>query len=361
VTRLGPWLAAVAALLATTARAQSPVDPLASGTLPRAYALQVSLTGLGATPEPRAAALIDAAVGLPWKFHVRARLPVLYGDQVALGSASVAAGLHSGLSLGRVELGTIVEAEGIAPSTVVFADSHVGRLLTSRSWSVRINALGRVGLKGIPVSLLTDVYVTLAGETAATARLRWTSNAGDAIQAGVRYAPTDGNWAAVGELTMRPIGARNLRLTVFVDYTVTRPAAVAAGLGLQLPIDLRGPSDPVELTPRAGDADVADVRVRAQTQLEELAVPGKTTVVEMGATWCGPCNAMAPKLLALAARRPELALRFVDVDDSAAFASALDVSSIPELIVLLPDGHLLKRGMHSLAELEAALDHPDVR
>jgi thioredoxin 1 len=82
-----------------------------------------------------------------------------------------------------------------------------------------------------------------------------------------------------------------------------------------------------------------DVRGR---DVESLGVPGKTTVVEVGADWCPPCRAAQPVLERLA-RRPSVAVRFVDADECPDFAQHHHVHGLPTFFVVDPHGRLLQQ------------------
>jgi thiol-disulfide isomerase/thioredoxin len=83
---------------------------------------------------------------------------------------------------------------------------------------------------------------------------------------------------------------------------------------------------------------------------EALGVPGKYTVLELGATWCVPCREARPFLRRLA-QRPDVAVRFVDVDECPEFAARYDRSQqVPMFIVLDPRGAIVRTALGARPE-----------
>lgn len=63
------------------------------------------------------------------------------------------------------------------------------------------------------------------------------------------------------------------------------------------------------------------------------------SVIDFGASWCGPCQALAPAYETLAAQYAGKATLYkVDVDAEGDLAAAFDVMSVPT-IVFLKDGN----------------------
>jgi thioredoxin 2 len=98
----------------------------------------------------------------------------------------------------------------------------------------------------------------------------------------------------------------------------------------------------------ATDVDYGDV-------VEKSSVP---VLVDLWATWCGPCRMVSPALEQLAAERAgELKLVKVDVDKAPATAQRFSVQAVPTLMVV-DDGQVVARqsGAAPVAALRAWLD-----
>ena len=63
--------------------------------------------------------------------------------------------------------------------------------------------------------------------------------------------------------------------------------------------------------------------------LAEAAAAGKAVVVDFTATWCGPCQRIAPLYAQLASEFPQAEFIKVDVDENQETAQACQVSSAP--------------------------------
>lgn len=81
-----------------------------------------------------------------------------------------------------------------------------------------------------------------------------------------------------------------------------------------------------------------------------------TVLVDFWATWCGPCQMIAPFVAAIAEERPDVKVGKIDVDNEPELAIRYKIMSIPTLLVF-KDGQLADKaiGLRSKEQIEAML------
>ena len=125
------------------------------------------------------------------------------------------------------------------------------------------------------------------------------------------------------------------------DERVVR-AIESAGKGFQA---LVGPGQgrylPQEKYPEGADVAVLTESGAAVGPLEKLCVPGKYTVFDVYAAWCGPCRVIDARLRETVAARKDVAVRKLDVvrfDTPLARELGRSLTALPHVVVFSPEG-----------------------
>ena len=94
-----------------------------------------------------------------------------------------------------------------------------------------------------------------------------------------------------------------------------------------------------------------------EENFDEVVLGGeKTVLVDFFATWCGPCQMLAPTIEELADEHPEYTVVKIDVDDAPGLAVKYGIVSIPTLVVIKNGDAVNKAiGVHSKDEILALL------
>lgn len=127
---------------------------------------------------------------------------------------------------------------------------------------------------------------------------------------------------------------------------------VGAGQGAYLPIPDFPPGTDVQVLTRDGSA---------VGPLPRLAVPGKYTVFDVFAEWCGPCRVVDERLRQVVAQRADVAVRKLNVrdfDSPLAHELGPDFETLPHVVVLTPKGKRIDISGTDFETLDRALQTP---
>ncbi len=79
-----------------------------------------------------------------------------------------------------------------------------------------------------------------------------------------------------------------------------------------------------------------------QENIRKLIVPGKVTIIDFFADWCGPCRTMDPKLKKLAISHPDVYLRKVDIVNwQSPIVKQMGITFVPNVAVYDGSGNLM--------------------
>jgi thiol-disulfide isomerase/thioredoxin len=124
-------------------------------------------------------------------------------------------------------------------------------------------------------------------------------------------------------------------------------AIVGAGQGAYLPKD-----------PYPEGADVMELNKdgAAVGPLDKLRVADKFTVFDVYADWCGPCRDVDKKLREIVSRRPDVAVRKLNVVDfDSPLARDLGIEMLPHVVVFTPEGKKTEIHGAELGKIDKAL------
>ena len=116
------------------------------------------------------------------------------------------------------------------------------------------------------------------------------------------------------------------------DQTKLRTALVNAGFETQEFAPL--PPDVVKTL------DIASFDGRRRVDLDKILVPGKVTIIDFYADWCGPCHVLEARLERYMQAHPNIALRRLDVQtwNNVAAHQAMDLGATALPYIRVHDG-----------------------
>jgi thioredoxin 1 len=105
--------------------------------------------------------------------------------------------------------------------------------------------------------------------------------------------------------------------------------------------------------PYTGPGDVQEIRGNGKrVELSEILVPGKVTVIDFFADWCGPCRTLSPMLEQMAATDGDVVVRKVDIVNwKSAVAAQYQLQSIPNVRVYNREGQQVGQPTHSIQQI----------
>ena len=108
---------------------------------------------------------------------------------------------------------------------------------------------------------------------------------------------------------------------------------------------------------RAGAVPEANAGNPGQTlDVKSLVVKGKTTVIDFHSPFCPPCVRLAPVMAQLAAKRPDLAIKKVNInrpgvqgiDWRSPLAQQYQIRQVPYFMIFDPQGQLVAQGREAV-------------
>jgi thioredoxin 1 len=85
---------------------------------------------------------------------------------------------------------------------------------------------------------------------------------------------------------------------------------------------------------------MSEITITSQNFNEVVNKSDKPVLIDLWASWCGPCQMLAPVISQIAEEHPEIKVGKVNVDEQPELAAAFNVSSIP-MVVLVKDGKVV--------------------
>lgn len=94
-----------------------------------------------------------------------------------------------------------------------------------------------------------------------------------------------------------------------------------------------------EATEATDETTAADDPVIVLGAKQAISPSDKPVVIDFNATWCGPCQAFKPNFHSVASKYADRAVFYsVDIDENPELAAQYNVSAIPTIVIIKPDG-----------------------
>jgi thiol-disulfide isomerase/thioredoxin len=295
-----------------------------------------------------------SAVSIGGRAGVSIPLGTVHEDPYRLGQEGLP---HEHIQFGTGTWDPVVSADASA-NLDVWTFGAFGALQAPLYEGSRGYRAGARSTAGIVVSRpLGPVSVRLAGQVLHERPERWHGRVptedGNQGRTDVYVAPGV-TWNFSGDWSM----SADVRVRAFshvVNAQLDMPVVLELGIGRL--VHLEQGSDEHEQSAEPG-ADVLDV-VQGGETAELGPVAGKWTVFDFWASWCEACKALDAQLRELAARRPGIAIRrvnIVDFDSPIGRRELPGVSQLPHVRLVGPDGAIVFEASGSPEELVQAIE-----
>jgi thiol-disulfide isomerase/thioredoxin len=107
----------------------------------------------------------------------------------------------------------------------------------------------------------------------------------------------------------------------------------------------------------AAKADKVSKKGSGKLDIEKVLVPGKITLVDFYADWCGPCRRLGPLLEDMAKHDPDVYLCKVNIKDwESPVAKQFSLRGIPHVRVFGRDGRQVGQGTSGLEQIKALVE-----
>jgi len=83
-----------------------------------------------------------------------------------------------------------------------------------------------------------------------------------------------------------------------------------------------------------GNVHIINTSQEWEAKISEANTTGKIVVVDFSATWCGPCNMIAPFYTELSQKHPQLVFLKVDVDKLRELSETWNVQAMPTFVFI---------------------------